>query len=219
MPDASDGEYTMFIEPEAGTIEGEDGYDTVEWIAEQPWCNGRVGTMGASYDGWQQWQTAAQRPPHLVCMCACSIPPEMQEVDWPFGGGFKPARRVKWLLTTIAPDLRRREGLPPPHTPAEAADWWELEGARLVEALPLAPALERSLPTALKQVVTDWLMAKGEPRPWRLADHWPQVSVPNLDVTGWFDHCNGTLAHLGGLQTHGATAAAREHSRCVIGPW
>ena len=61
-PDASDGEYTMFIEPEAGTIEGEDGYDTVEWIAEQPWCNGRVGTMGASYDGWQQWQTAAQRP-------------------------------------------------------------------------------------------------------------------------------------------------------------
>jgi len=48
--------------------EPEDGYDTVEWIAEQPWCNGRVGTFGYSYMAWVQSALATQNPPHLVCM-------------------------------------------------------------------------------------------------------------------------------------------------------
>ena len=45
----------------------EDGYDTVEWAASQPWSNGKVGTWGGSALGKQQLDTAAERPPHLVC--------------------------------------------------------------------------------------------------------------------------------------------------------
>ena len=47
--------------------EAADGYDTVEWIAAQPWCNGKVGTFGTSYAGWTQTSTAALNPPHLAC--------------------------------------------------------------------------------------------------------------------------------------------------------
>lgn len=46
---------------------GQDGYDCVEWIAEQSWCNGKVGTWGGSALGKQQFDTAAEQPPHLVC--------------------------------------------------------------------------------------------------------------------------------------------------------
>ena len=42
-----------------------DGYDLVQWIAEQPWCTGRVGTYGLSYMGWTLWWTASQAPPAL----------------------------------------------------------------------------------------------------------------------------------------------------------
>jgi predicted acyl esterase len=49
----------------AGYDRGLDGYDTVEWIAVQPWCDGNVGTWGASALGVVQFQTAAKRPPHL----------------------------------------------------------------------------------------------------------------------------------------------------------
>ncbi len=49
-----------------GYDRGLDGYDTVEWIARQPWCDGRVGTWGASALGVIQFQTAAQQPPHLA---------------------------------------------------------------------------------------------------------------------------------------------------------
>jgi hypothetical protein len=46
---------------------GPDGYDAVEWAAAQPWSDGRVGTWGGSALGKQQLDTAAERPPHLVC--------------------------------------------------------------------------------------------------------------------------------------------------------
>ena len=48
--------------------EAEDGYDTIEWLAEQPWSTGKVGTVGTSYMGWVQSAAATQSPPHLSAM-------------------------------------------------------------------------------------------------------------------------------------------------------
>ena len=48
--------------------EGRDCYDVVEWLAEQPWCTGRVGMSGTSYLAVSQWFTAAEQPPHLVAI-------------------------------------------------------------------------------------------------------------------------------------------------------
>ncbi|MFH1268725.1 MAG: CocE/NonD family hydrolase, partial [Planctomycetota bacterium] len=53
-----------------------DGYDLVEWIARQPWSNGRVGTYGLSYMGWTQWWTATQTPPSLRCIVPEVAPPD-----------------------------------------------------------------------------------------------------------------------------------------------
>ena len=49
--------------------ESEDGYDTVEWIAAQHWCNGKVGMMGSSHRAIVQTQAALHRPPHLAAIC------------------------------------------------------------------------------------------------------------------------------------------------------
>jgi putative CocE/NonD family hydrolase len=53
-----------FFQPAEAT----DGYDVIEWIAKQPWSNGRVGMIGKSYPGITQLFTAATRPPHLVAI-------------------------------------------------------------------------------------------------------------------------------------------------------
>jgi uncharacterized protein len=50
------------------TKEQRDGYDLIEWIAAQPWCNGNVGMIGDSYWAWIQYGVAAQQPPHLKCI-------------------------------------------------------------------------------------------------------------------------------------------------------
>ncbi|RKR75935.1 CocE/NonD family hydrolase [Frondihabitans australicus] len=48
--------------------DGRDGYDLVEWLAEQEWCTGRVAMSGTSYLAATQWFTAAERPPHLAAI-------------------------------------------------------------------------------------------------------------------------------------------------------
>jgi uncharacterized protein len=58
------GEYYHVVNPREGT----DGYDTVEWIAAQPWSNGRVGTVGTSHGAVVQAALALHRPPHLTAM-------------------------------------------------------------------------------------------------------------------------------------------------------
>jgi putative CocE/NonD family hydrolase len=59
---ASEGEFTKYLS------EGPDGYDTLEWITQQDWSTGRVGTMGLSYAAHTQMAAACMNPPGLVCM-------------------------------------------------------------------------------------------------------------------------------------------------------
>ena len=209
---ASEGEFTVFSHP---SRDAEDGYDTVEWMAAQPWCNGRVGTMGVSYVGWTQWMTARTRPPHLQAMCARSIPLELADVDW--CGAFRPGRRLRWWFTTIAPDLRRRAGWPPPHTPAEAREIWDnLEQGRWLGLLPYADVAD-FLPPPLAGHVRDWFQHPWR-RCWHFAEAHADIDIPNLDFTGWYDHCN-SLGHFQGMRRHARTEAARRHTKVVIGPW
>ena len=64
----------------ASAIEGKagprhhDGYDTVEWLAEQPWSNGKVGMLGYSHLGAAQYETAVTHPPHLACAIPAQAP-------------------------------------------------------------------------------------------------------------------------------------------------
>jgi len=57
----SEGEYVGMCP----RTEGQDGYDLIEWIARQPWCDGNVGMVGISYLAAVQLYTAIEQPPHL----------------------------------------------------------------------------------------------------------------------------------------------------------
>ena len=209
----SDGVYIPFTVEETG--DAEDGYDAVEWLAAQPYCNGRVGTFGASYCSWMQWQLARLRPPHLRAMCAVSVPTSLPEVD--FTGSFRPARRINWWINMMAPDVKRREGGPLPHTPAAAGRIWnEIDGRKWLYFLPWSD-LPRDLLGRLADYVFDWFRAPWRD-PWRFVEHHAQIEVPNLDFTGWFDHCS-SIGHHVSMRKVGRAAVAREQQKIVIGPW
>ncbi len=59
----SEGDFICF-----GSQDGRDGYDFIEWAAEQDWCNGRVALSGNSCVAMTQWRIASQCPPHLACI-------------------------------------------------------------------------------------------------------------------------------------------------------
>lgn len=58
----SEGEFVKYL------AEGPDGYDTIAWLVEQPWSNGRIGTMGLSYAAHTQMALACLNPPGLAAM-------------------------------------------------------------------------------------------------------------------------------------------------------
>lgn len=70
----------------ANIHEGEDGYDTVEWIASQRWSNGRVGMTGSSFSGITQTVASLTRPPHLSALWVDVAPTNIFEHEAREGG-------------------------------------------------------------------------------------------------------------------------------------
>jgi predicted acyl esterase len=85
------GFYGSTAAAKAGYDRGLEGYDVVEWIAAQPWCNGRIGTWGASALGQIQFMTARQKPPHLVCAVPLVKDFKTKYGDYFYGGEFRRA--------------------------------------------------------------------------------------------------------------------------------
>ena len=89
---ASEGDIQYF-----GTTDAQDGYDTVEWIAAQPWCSGKVAMSGSHWYAIEQWFIAAQQPPHL-----CAIAPAEGH------GNFYVDETVRGGIPRLDPSARSR---------------------------------------------------------------------------------------------------------------
>jgi putative CocE/NonD family hydrolase len=183
--------------------EGPDGYDAIEWCAAQAWSNGKVGTLGGSYNGAIQWLAAVQQPPHLAAMIALASPSD-PFVEWPTGQPL-PAD-ISWYHYTAGHVLQNME----------AVDW-----NKLYLHLPLVTmdeAMGRPNRNWKDEVEHSKLDAWWEPR--RYQNKYEHVRVPVLGISGWYDDEQvGTPLNYIGMTTKGATPEARRSQRLLLGPW
>jgi putative CocE/NonD family hydrolase len=208
----SEGEWDPF-DPKHKT----DGYDLVEWLAKQPWCDGKVGMMGLSYMGWTQWWTATQAPPSLKAIVPEVAPPD-QFYNLPYQNGVLQGVMLDWA-GAMAGRVGQIIG-PGPYggfasSERRLSDYMQLPYLKLNEirgALD-APWFEK------------WIRGHTASDPyWRgIAYQTPQsyakVAVPSLAVSGWFDgDANGSPMNYLAMKKYGATPDARR-PRLVIGPW
>jgi putative CocE/NonD family hydrolase len=210
---ASDGEFVAYQN------EGRDGYDTIEWVAQQPWCDGNVGTFGLSYPGAVQWLGAVENPPHLKAMVPAMTFSTPR--NFFYSGGVFVGSWLDWIWMNIAPDLRRRKNLPGPKTYEEAAETWKREHDRLQTYLPL-----RDLPD-LKDVAPfyyEWL-AHPPADPWwewaELRNKYGRVHAAVLNLSGWYDEAygpDGATTNVNGLLKE-RRGEKDPRARTIIGPW
>ncbi len=78
--------------------EPEDGYDTVQWLANQPFCNGKIGTLGTSYGAWVQNGLASLDPPNLEAMFVNQGAANARKATFRHNGAFE-LRWLCWALT------------------------------------------------------------------------------------------------------------------------
>ena len=210
---AAEGDFTPFL------YEIEDGYDTVEWVAAQPWCNGRVGMFGNSYVGATQWLAVLARPPHLAAIAPTVTAADYHE-GWTYqGGAFSLGFNATWGAALALAQLGRAAGWnnadPAVQRQHDALDGlggmvWELplDDLTATEALP---------------AYRDWLAHPDLDdywRRWRIADHYPRLDLPAFHTGGWHDiFLGGTLRNYTGMRAAAATPGARAAQRLVVGPW
>ncbi|HEX6106799.1 MAG TPA: CocE/NonD family hydrolase [Gemmatimonadales bacterium] len=189
--------------------EGRDGYDTIEWAARQPWSNGRVGTYGLSYPGAVQWLAAVERPPSLEAMVP-AMTYSRPESFW-YSGGVWDASWLEWTWLNVAPDLRRRLGVPGPRTDEEAARSWNSEGAA---ARRFRPLLELPEFQGVSPWYYEW-MRHPPGDPWwdfaRLEGRYDRVDAVVLNLSGWFDEMYGAIGAVENFERAG--------DALVLGPW
>ncbi|MFV2070292.1 MAG: CocE/NonD family hydrolase, partial [Pirellulales bacterium] len=211
---ASEGEWESFLRFD--THDAEDGFDTVEWAAKMPGSNGKVGTFGASYNAFLQWRLAALRPPSLVAMAAFSIPARYTDLEGP--GTIRPGRRLHWWVTSMAPNMRLRAGGTGTTTKAEARKLWDAgDSETWLKFLPWLE-LPQTVCEAETEAVRFWL-ERPHTDPWKLQEGIKNIEVPNLNLVGWCDHCNGNMLLDRAIMREAATQRARSGSRTIVGPW
>ena len=202
----SGGKFQPFIQ------EAQDGYDVVEWLAKQPYCNGKVSMWGGSYAGYNQWVTAKEFPAHLTTIVPVASP--YAGADLPFNGHAFAPYQVQWL-TFYHPESKR----PPRY---EEADFWNTIFREWYEA----GAALKDLDTRVGNPSTTfqrWLEHPYQDAYWDsfnpTAEQYAAISVPILSITGIYDEDQlGALAHYR-QHMRNASSAARERHYLVIGPW
>lgn len=192
--------------------EGKDGFDTIAWLAGQPFCDGQVGLFGLSYPAAVQWLAAVESPPQLKAMAPAMTFSTGRAFCY-FGGAFD-LSWIPWFYREIAPDLRRRQGLDGPRTADEAERAWAEHGEEWLRHMPLRqnPALAGVAPAFF-----EWLDHPDDGPYWdflRIEGRYDRVRVPVLSLSGWHDEGYGP-----GSAVRNFVGTQRWGGRLVIGPW
>jgi len=190
--------------------EREDGFDTIEWLAGQAWCDGQVGMIGSSYEAQTQWLAASRAPTALKAIVPTVSPPGHPFMNEPLWGGVMLLATPEWIFS-----MGRRSELIP-----GLRDIYTAEHPYL-EKLPLA--LMADAAGGSSAYWNEWLAHPTYDDYWRSHSYehdWSQIRVPALNITGWYDmNLPGAPRNFSGLRTEGGTVEAREGQRLVIGPW
>jgi len=231
---ASDG-YVVVVQDVRGRFESDgrfypfhqevdDGFDTVEWCARQPWSNGRVGMYGYSYLGATQWLAAASQAPNLQAIVPGQTASDYYD-GWTYqGGAFELGFNLAWTATLLALPEVPRIGLEAEETRRLLAG---LQGVVFDHWPALRHLPIRDLPAFANDVVApyykEWLAHPTRDDYWApitIEDAHPRIHARALNIGGWFDlFIRGTLRNFSGMASNGPTPEVRAGQQLLVGPW
>lgn len=203
----SEGTFTKYIG------EGQDGYDTVEWLAALPYGNGSVGMWGTSYASHVQANAAKLRPPHLktIVVNMGGIYDgwdhkvrnhgafELQQLTWAFG------QLAAETSDPLVKEMLRQETV---------GDW--------LTSLPLRKGLNPlSAAPNFEDYILEMMTHADYDDYWKQLDvNWREyyeqtADIPMFHISGWYDsYCGGTIKNYLGL-----SSVKKGPVRLLIGPW
>lgn len=207
----SEGEFYIYVN------DGPDGYDAVEWIAEQPWSDGRVASIGGSYSAATLHALGALGPPHWSAYFVREGTASYHEDVESQGGAFKLTHNVGYALGLAANgDFALSDPVVARHfekARGSFEDWLQRPPLDLLHALEPDPEVAAWY--------RDWVLHPDLDGYWRQNgyefesryDDFPDV--PAYYLGGWFDGI-----HRGTMTNYQAFAERRSSPvKLIVGPW
>jgi len=173
--------------------EQDDALEVIDWLAAQPWCDGKVGIIGISWGGFNGLQIAQRRPPQLKAVVAVCFTDDRYADDVHFKGGCLLGENMTWGAAMMS--LMSR----PPDRALLGSRWREMWLARLRET-PFFPAL--------------WLRHQQRDAYWRhgsICEDFAAIEAAVLAVSGWGDPYSNAVPRL--------LVGLKAPVRAIIGPW
>jgi len=192
--------------------DGKDGAQVVEWIARQPWSDGRVVMIGGSYRGMLQWRVLAQHPKHLAAIVPTA--PPYPGYDEPTTKGVFGSYMAQWLAYTSG------------HAHHDQLfndfNYWESRFTRMYRTGAPFSSLGELAGTG-KPVLNEWLKHHAYDSYWAAYNPDPKryagTNIPILTITGYFDGDEpGTFRYYREFSGN-VSSAERARLYILIGPW
>ncbi|MGD8419852.1 MAG: CocE/NonD family hydrolase, partial [Gammaproteobacteria bacterium] len=171
----------------------QDGYDAIQWIADQAWCDGNVGMVGISWGGFNGLQVAAMRPPALKAVISLCSTDDRYATDVHYMGGCLLGEQLSWASIMFG-----RNTLPP--DPRHNPDGWRKLWLERLENSGLW--------------LKNWLEHQRRDEFWKhgsVCEDFARIQVPVYAVSGWADgYCAAVFRLVEHLQVP---------RKGLIGPW
>lgn len=192
---SSDSNWDPFVN------EANDGYDTIDWIVKQPWCDGNIGMSGESYFGYTQWAVAPLNHPNLRCIAPATTATDIYGVWIYNNNAFCMQTLGVWAYGMDAKKYRNELRLNPQH-------------------LPLITMDDDAGVTC--DYYKDWIRHPTRDSYWdriNVSKEYSRIKIPILHLGGWYDvFLKGTIDDWLGVKENSESAAARENQWLLIGP-
>jgi putative CocE/NonD family hydrolase len=198
---ASKGKWEPYVH------EARDGFDVQQWVAKQPWCNGKIGMFGTSYPAYTQVAPAQFRNPNVKALVPVSAQSDNFGSVWSSDGLLHLAFSPVWAMQQEAIATRQ---------PAATVDW-----TKVIWTLPLKKIPEMT--GVRSQFLADVIAHDTHDDFWKrmsIRDKYSEMDVPAFHVTGWYDDLSAeTQTNFIGMRAQSRSEHARRWQRLLIGPW
>jgi len=202
----SEGAFEPFVN------EGRDGHDVVEWLARQPWCNGKVTMWGGSYAGFDQWTVLKEFPLHLATIVPAAA--AHPGIDFPAINNIFTSYEIQWDTYTsgVTPNLKLFSD----------AGYWT--GKFLEMYLNHLPFKELDGICGNPSSVFQKLLSHPTPDAYYDAmaprdEDYKRINFPILTITGHYDDDQpGAMEYYKRHMSHGKESAKASHF-LILGPW
>jgi putative CocE/NonD family hydrolase len=180
--------------------ESQDGYDTLNWIASQPWCDGNIGMMGESYYSYTQWAAAITNHPNLKCFAPMNMNIDIFSLAFP-GGALSLQLAGGWIAEQHTKTFRNLLRL----------NYWHLPLASMAD--------EANLSSSLFSECFDHFKKDSFWDKFSLKQYYGDVRIPGLHIGGWYDpFLDGVLDGWVGIRENAKASLVNDNQWLLIAP-